>query len=173
MEKIIVIGSPGSGKSTLSKRLSKMLKFPLLHLDRVYHIDNENQISKDELIGIISNFTSSNKRWIIDGNYNSTLEERTMLSDTIIFMKIPTSICLENIHKRSKEFNDKGRSDMAEGFDDSIMDDDFEDFVRNFKKKKHPFIKGVLEKYEKKTVIELNSYEEMERFLEKAQEERR
>lgn len=33
MKKIIVIGCPGSGKSTFSRNLSKCLDIPVIHLD--------------------------------------------------------------------------------------------------------------------------------------------
>jgi len=36
MKKILIIGSPGSGKSTLSKKLKEKLKLPLIHLDKIF-----------------------------------------------------------------------------------------------------------------------------------------
>ncbi len=100
MNKILVIGSPGSGKSTLSKELSKILNIPILHLDCIFHIDNYHNISKDEFLVKIKQFIDENDRFIIDGNYRDTLDFRLKFADTVIFFDIPTNICLENILKR-------------------------------------------------------------------------
>ena len=36
MKKIIIIGSPGAGKSIFSKKLKDVTNFPLYHLDMLY-----------------------------------------------------------------------------------------------------------------------------------------
>ncbi|MCK8058204.1 MULTISPECIES: AAA family ATPase [unclassified Fusibacter] len=151
--KIIIIGSPGSGKSTLSKKLSEALNLPLLHLDRIYHIDNHRQITREALMNQVYDFDHKNESWIIDGNFISTAEKRIELSDTIIYMKLPTDICLENIHKRAIEYKDKPRSDMAPGFKDGPMDDEFVSFVKNFSKDTSPLIDELLIKYGDKRII--------------------
>ena len=65
MKKIMIIGSPGSGKSTLSRKLKEILGIPVLHLDYIYHIDNNNQISREELKSTIKEFVTNNESFII------------------------------------------------------------------------------------------------------------
>lgn len=45
MEKIIVIGSPGAGKSSFSKKLKNITKLPLYHIDMLYH--NRRKIKRN------------------------------------------------------------------------------------------------------------------------------
>ena len=49
MKKVIVIGSPGAGKSVFSKKLSKITKLPLYHLDMIYHKKDGTQIQNQSL----------------------------------------------------------------------------------------------------------------------------
>ena len=49
MKKIIVIGSPGAGKSVFSQKLKDVTKLPLYHLDMLYHKADGTHISREEL----------------------------------------------------------------------------------------------------------------------------
>ena len=83
MTKIIVIGCPGSGKSTLTFKLVEMLNYPVLHLDKIYHIDNDNHISRAELMERVEKFANEHENWIIDGNYISSIEQRIKICNTV------------------------------------------------------------------------------------------
>lgn len=48
MKKVIVIGSPGAGKSVFSKKLSKITNLPLYHLDMIYHKKDGTQKTREE-----------------------------------------------------------------------------------------------------------------------------
>lgn len=71
MEKVIVIGSPGAGKSFFSQKLSIITKLPLYHLDMIYHKSDGTHISKEELDERLKSIFKEEK-WIIDGNYQRT-----------------------------------------------------------------------------------------------------
>ena len=161
MEKIMIIGSPGSGKSTLARKLNDILGIPVLHLDYIYHIDNNNQITREELRRRIKEFALNNDSFIIDGNYKWTMEYRMGFVDTIILLDIPTEICIKNVLQRKSE---PQRSDMAPGFDNSIMDDDFLDFIRNFEKEKLPDIYKLINNSGKKIFV-LKSMTAIENFI--------
>lgn len=162
MNKIMIIGSPGSGKSTLSKELEGILHYPVFHFDWVYHIDNDTQISKSELVRQLVAFMKQYDRFILDGNYTSTIPVRLPYCDTVILFDLPVNVCIENAIKRTK--NDVSRSDMAPGFDQTKMDDDFLDFISNFKKDKLPLIKSYLSSFDGK-IITLRSYKDKEDLL--------
>ena len=164
MKKIIVIGCPGSGKSTMVFKMQDILKdYAVLHLDKVYHIDNNTRISSEELLKIIRDFAKNNEKWIIDGNYISSMEERITLADSVILLDIDTNTCIQNAINRSK----KARTpDMAEGFDVSIMKDDCLDFIAKFKNETLPKIMDLYQKYkDKKQFVILHNYKEVDEFL--------
>lgn len=52
MDKVMVVGSSGSGKSTFSRQLSKILKVPVYHLDMYFWKPNWQMMRYDEQIKI-------------------------------------------------------------------------------------------------------------------------
>lgn len=163
MKKIIVIGCPGSGKSTITFKMKDMLNYPVLHLDKIYHIDNNNHITREELVEKVEEFAKSHDNWIIDGNYISTVEQRVRLADTVILLDFDTDICIQNAINRSKK---ERTADLAEGFDNSKIKDEFIEFISNFKTNTLPKIMDILKKYEgEKNIVILRSYSEIDTFL--------
>lgn len=73
--KAIVIGSPGAGKSTFSRKLRDMTGLPLYHLDMIWHRPNQTTVSKQEFDERLREILEKDC-WIIDGNYSRTLELR-------------------------------------------------------------------------------------------------
>lgn len=161
MNKIILIGCPGSGKSTLSFKLEEILKYPVLHLDKIYHIDNENHITNDELKQLVFEFASKYDKWIIDGNYQRSLEQRMGLCDTIVYLDFPTDVCTKNIVDRSKKEKTK---DMADGFDNSKISTEFVERVKKFNEEQRPLIYEMLKNYKNKKIIILKNYAEVDKF---------
>lgn len=163
MAKIIIIGCPGSGKSTMTFKLKEILNYPVLHLDKIYHIDNHTRISREELVRKVDTFAKSNNHWIIDGNYISTIEQRVNLADTVILLNIDTEICLQNAIARSKK---ERTADMADGFDNSKIEDEFIESIIKFKADTLPRIFRILELYKnEKKIIILKDYEEINTFI--------
>lgn len=160
MNKIIVIGCPGSGKSTFSIKLSEMLNYPVLHLDKIYHKDNNNNIGREMLIKKTFEFAENNNAWIIDGNYKGTLDLRIDLCNTIILFNIDRDICLKNVRNRA----DYGNVAMAEKFDITKTDENFVNFIMEFKDEHYPEILRKA-KESNKQLIMFENYEEMNSFL--------
>ena len=69
MKKVIVIGCPGSGKTTFAEKLNKCTGLPLYYLDAIWHKPDKTHISRDEFDERISDIFNTSE-WIIDGNYN-------------------------------------------------------------------------------------------------------
>jgi len=160
MNKIILIGCPGSGKSTLSVKLSQILNYPILHLDKIYHIDNTKNIGREEIVRKIKEFVLINDKWIIDGNYLGTIDLRIDLCDTIVLLNIDKDICIKNVYKRVEI----GNTAMAEKFDCSKIDDEFIRFIKEFKEKHYPSIYDKCVNSTRKFII-LSDYIEINDFL--------
>lgn len=162
--KIILIGCPGSGKSTLTRRMNEILHYPVLHLDSIYHIDNTHHITREELKQKVANFASENENWIIDGNYKNTIPQRVELADTIILLDIATEVCLANAQKRTKQ---KHQTDMAKGFDISKINDGFLEFIEKFKNEIFPKILQIVNSAKGKKLILLKDYSEVDALVER------
>lgn len=164
--KIIIIGCPGAGKSVLTKRLNTILNYPVMHLDKIYHTGGKSHITREELVNEVNRFTNKYENWIIDGNYISILEMRVKLADTIILLNIPSDICLKNVYEKEKECikNGVNRDDMAGNFDVTV-NEEFIIFIKNFGKETLTKIKNILGLYGEKNIIIVNSYSELDKFI--------
>ncbi len=89
MKKVIVLGCPGSGKTTFAVKLHNLTKLPLYHLDSIWHNPDKTHISREDFDKKLAEIFSYSK-WIIDGNYNRTLEVRFQECDTVFFL---TCLC--------------------------------------------------------------------------------
>ena len=99
MKKVIVIGSPGAGKSVFSKKLSKITNLSLYHLDMIYHKKDGTQISKTEFDKKLKEILEKDE-WIIDGNYQRTLELRLKECDTVFLLDYPVDVCIRGAEDR-------------------------------------------------------------------------
>jgi adenylate kinase family enzyme len=113
VKKVILIGSPGAGKSTFSKKMAKLTGLPLYHLDALYWKPNWVETSKDEWDEKLRNLVLK-PAWILDGNYGRTLEIRIKAADTIIWLNKPRMLCIWRVIKRRLTNFGRVRSDMGE-----------------------------------------------------------
>lgn len=141
MSKIIVIGCPGAGKSVFSQKLSNITKLPLYHIDMLYHKKDGTHISKEELENKLREIFK-NDNWIIDGNYQKTLEMRIKECDTVFLLDFPTEVCLEGAKSRIG----KKRDDLP--WIEEKLDENFEQVIINFRNEKLPQIYELLNKYQ-------------------------
>lgn len=99
MDRIAIIGCGGSGKSHLARELAAALGVTPLHLDTLYYDTDWNPLPKDEFAALQRDLVTA-PRWVIDGNYASSLPIRLAAADTVIFLDLPASICLCGIVQR-------------------------------------------------------------------------
>lgn len=158
MKKIIVIGSPGAGKSCFSRELSFLTNIELFHMDNLYWHEDKTHISHEELVSKL-NEIMTNDMLIIDGNYISTLELRIKEADTIFYLDYPTEICIEGINSRVG----KKRDDIPWVEDE--LDNDFFKFVEAFRAETKPQIESLLEKYNYKRLYRFSYRDDMNKYL--------
>ncbi|MBU8598164.1 DNA topology modulation protein [Shouchella clausii] len=169
MNRIVVIGSAGSGKSTLSRKLSERLSLPVIHLDRFYWKPNWTPTPNEEWDAFLKDAVSQNK-WIIDGNYSRTLDMRLNEGDAVIFLDMPRLLCIYRIIKRRLIYHGKTRPDLNEDCPEKL-DWAFFVWVWNYKKRSRPKVIQALEQVkERKRVVILKTRKEVQRFLDQVNE---
>ncbi|MFD3449416.1 DNA topology modulation protein [Microbacteriaceae bacterium 4G12] len=165
MKKIVIVGSAGAGKSTLSRQLGAILGIKVYHLDQIFWTKGWISISREELIKYQQQ-TFKQDSWIIDGNYSSTMDMRFTAADTIIFLNFPRARCLYRVVKRRIQYHKKTRPDMGEGCEERL-DLEFLKWVWDYPKTRTPSLLARLEHLkDEKTIIVLHSPKEVKRFLE-------
>ena len=115
MEKILIIGIPGSGKSTFANKLGKILNQEVIHLDKFYRKSGwVVAYTKSEWLELVKNLVSK-EQWIIDGNYHNTLDIRLSASDIVVFLNFNKLLCLYRIFARCYKKDHLLSIDKAEG----------------------------------------------------------
>ena len=158
MKKVLVIGCPGSGKSTFSRTLHQATALPLYHLDLLYWNADKTTIEREEFLNRIHGVLQK-EEWIIDGNYASSLEMRLNLCDTVFFLDYPVEVCLEGVRLRKG----KPRSDMP--WIEMEDDEEFIEFIKRFNEQIRPEILKLLQKYSDKEIYIFKSRDDADRFL--------
>ena len=159
MKKAIVIGCPGSGKTTFAEKLNKVAGLPLYYLDAIWHKPDRTHISRDEYDKRLSEIFGT-PEWIIDGNYNRTIEARLQQCDTVFLFDLPTEICIQGATERLG----KGRYDLP--WIEKEPDREFEGFIKDFSKTSLPKIYELLDKYkENRSIFVFKSREEADEYI--------
>lgn len=160
MKKVIVIGSPGAGKSTFSRKLRDKTRLPLFYLDMIWHKPDKTNITREEFHEKLEEIMEKDT-WIMDGNYLRTLEIRLQACDTVFFLDYPVEVCLEGASSRIGT----EREDLP--WVETEFDEEFRQFIVDFPKEQLPQMYELLEKYkQEKEWIIFRNREEADRFWE-------
>src|SRR2546426_10061840 len=114
LKRILVIGTGGSGKSTVGRRLAQRTGLPLIHLDAHYWRPGWQPTPPDEWRAKVQQLVKGHA-WIIDGNYGGTLDLRLEACDTVIFLDLPRVVCLWRVLRRQLRYLGRARPDLPAG----------------------------------------------------------
>ena len=158
-QKILIIGSPGAGKSTFARKLSALSGLPLVHLDLLWH-NADRTCVPIEVFDARLDEVLKRKQWIIDGNYTRTMRKRLESCDTVFFLDYPLDVCLAGMESRIG----KPRPDMP--WIEQEFDEEFRQYIIGFPRERVPMIYKMLEEYkESKRIIIMKSREDAESYL--------
>ena len=139
-KRILVIGCPGSGKSTFARQLHEQSGIPLFHLDNLWWKPDRTHITREEFDQKLDILLEQDA-WILDGDYSRTMERRMSACDSVVFLDYPEEICLEGIRARIGQ----PRPDLPwtePGIDPELVED-----VRNYRENKRPAVYALKEAY--------------------------
>lgn len=137
MQKILVIGCSGAGKSTFARRLRDSTGLPLYYLDQLWHKPDRTHITREEFDRVLAEWLAR-PAWIIDGDYSRTLPMRLAACDTVFFLDYPAEVCLDAIVHRVGQV----REDMP--WVEETLDQEFYQWVSNFARDERPLILDAL-----------------------------
>ena len=164
MKKIIILGCPGSGKTTFAKKLNQITGLPLYHLDAIWHLPDKTHIAREDFDKRLFEIFHT-PEWIIDGNFDRTIPHRLQYCDTVFFLDESTETCLAGVRARRGQ----PRSDLP--WIENSEDPEFEQFIRDFSVESRPRILKLLAQYSDKSVYLFQSRKEAEAFLRHAEKQ--
>ena len=140
MQKVLVIGCSGAGKSTFARRLRDITGLPLYYLDRLWHKADRTHITREEFDRVLAEWLAR-PAWIIDGDYSRTLPQRLEACDTVFFLDFPLEVCLAGVENR----RGAQRPDMP--WVEEELDAEFLQYILDFGQAQMPAIRAMLEPY--------------------------
>ena len=163
MERIIIIGCGGAGKSTLARQLGEKTGLPVVHLDKLFWKPGWVEMERDAFDALLRRELAKDK-WIMDGNFNRTMPERIARCDTIIYLDFNRVTCLLGVMKRILMTYGTVRPDMGEGCPERIEFEFFK-WVWNFNKNKREKYYKLLNEAEGVQTIVLKNRRMVRKYL--------
>jgi adenylate kinase family enzyme len=104
MQRVVILGRGGAGKSTFARRLGETTGLPVFELDQHFWQPGLVPASRERWIEIQREL-SSQDRWIIDGDLGryDVLSVRMEAADTVLVLDFGVLLCAKRAIRRSRE----------------------------------------------------------------------
>jgi adenylate kinase family enzyme len=166
MNRILVIGPGGAGKSTFARQLGELLALPVIHLDAHHWKPGWTAPDKAEWNARVAELVQG-EAWVMDGNFSGSLAARLAACDTVLFLDLPRALCLRRVLKRRLLHRWRGRPDMAPGCPEQL-DREFLAWIWNYGKTTRPKVLTLIDQAGKgKTVVRFRRPSEIAAFMDR------
>ncbi len=119
MQRVLIIGNSGAGKSTAARRVAAALSLPLCHLDQLFWQPGWQARGRADFDGRLRAVLAS-PAWVVDGNYSRALAVRLEVADTVLWLDFPTLTSVWGVLSRWAGWHGRQRPDMGAGCPEKI-----------------------------------------------------
>ena len=143
MRRVLVLGCPGAGKSTLARSLGEALSLPVVHLDKLWWKSGWINRTEGEFDALLDAVLLG-EEWVIDGNYLRTLPRRLERCDAVVLLDYPRRVCLFRALRRILSWRGRTRPDMAADCPERL-DGEFVRWIWEFHRTQRPQVLELLD----------------------------
>ena len=143
MRRVLVLGCPGAGKSTLARSLGEALSLPVVHLDKLWWKSGWINRTEGEFDALLDAVLLG-EEWVIDGNYLRTLPRRLERCDAVVLLDYPRRVCLLRALRRILTWRRRTRPDMAADCPERL-DGEFVRWIWEFHRTQRPQVLELLD----------------------------
>jgi adenylate kinase family enzyme len=168
MERVVILGPVGSGKSRLAAKLAERTKLPVIHMDLLFWRAGWTPAPREEARQALREALAA-ERWILDGNFlpeeSDGWDERFERADTIVFLDVPRGTCLRRVVGRVLRDRGGRRPDLPEGCEEGLGLDVIR-WIWSYPRQERPRVLRLLDRVERRAAVHrLRSESDVERFL--------
>ncbi|MEY2426694.1 MAG: hypothetical protein QOI61_2266 [Actinomycetota bacterium] len=143
MQRVLVLGPGGAGKSVLARELAGITGLPLIHLDREFFGPGWVKPERDAWLATIDNLLAG-EAWIADGTHLDTLDYRLARADGVILLDYSRWVAVRGVTTRLLRRQGRHRPDLAPGCN-SRLDRGYASWVWTYERVTRPAVAAALE----------------------------
>jgi adenylate kinase family enzyme len=163
VQRVVVLGPGGAGKTQLAHAISHRTGLPVVHLDPIFWREGWTPAPRDDARRALDAAIEGD-RWILDGNFLDTGDDRFQRADAVVFLDLPRLTCLWRILKRLVRDRGRERPDLPlgshEGFDLPFLR-----WTWRYPREERPRVLGILAQLDNATAHRLRSRGDVRRFV--------
>lgn len=163
IKRITIIGGSGTGKTTLSENLGRVMNLPVYHIDAYNHLKNWQVRDKAERDKMIMERVSEEK-WVIDGTYKDTLKKRLENTDLAIYLDYSSMEAMKGALTRHFEHKGEEKPEIPGCNED--MSFHFFWWVLNWRKNKRPTVVKILDDFDKNKLLVFKNRKSLNKWFE-------
>lgn len=167
MQRILVIGCSGGGKSTLARKLGAKLGIPVVSLDGIWWQPGWVPLGHEKFRPLVEKMVEA-ESWIIEGNYSDTFPLRLARADTVIWIDRPRLMSFARAFGRFLKLRGTVREEMGEGCPEKF-DLEFARYIWTYNRAVAPRMAAMIREHGSHAdLIRLRNDSEIATFLEAA-----
>lgn len=163
INRVAIVGAPGSGKTTASFKLEKIYNLPVFNIDTIYQLPNWVMRDPKERDAMIIE-EADKEKWIIDGTFIDTLEYRVNRADIVFFLDYNTFTFMKGIILRYLKNRGKEKPDMPGCIE--RLDLSFFFYVLTYNLRRRKYVVEVLNKFPNKDIRIFKKQKDLNEWIE-------
>ena len=100
MQRVSIVGSSGSGKTTVGRRLAEWLGAPHIELDSIFHQPGWTELPREEFRRRVAEVVAGDA-WVVDGNYSAVQNLILQRADTVVWLDLPRPLVMRRVVLRT------------------------------------------------------------------------